>query len=334
MALVLLAGAGLVGLVVAYAHKYDNNVKREDVFGKLPANGSSSARARNIIKGPLTILMVGADQASGSPAVPGQPQIKSEGGQRTDTIMLLHIPADHKHAYFVSIPRDSFVNIPAHGSQWHGGKGKINAAYSIGGMPLLAETVSAFTHVTIDHTVAIDFAGFRDMVDALGGVDVTLDKASYDPHTGISFPAGKIHLNGANALHFVRQRHGLPGSDFDRMKRQQRFLYAMLRKAVATGTLTNPRRLNGFLSAATKSLTVDKQFPVVDMAFQFRSMRPNSLTFMTTPISGDGNDPTFGAYLVPDQTKDGALFTAMERDQMAPYVAANPVTTNDPLHGS
>jgi len=317
--------AGGAGVLVAVAGKLNANITRQDAFAGLPS------RQRAVINGPLNILVVGSDSRNtAKPNFSGRPN-SAQQDQRTDTILLMHIPADHKKAYLVSIPRDTFVTVPPYGSS-PGGKAKINSAFSDGGVPLLVQTVQDFTGLTVDHVVVVDFSGFKNMVDALGGVDVRIDQATYDPETKQRFAAGVNHLDGTRALFFVRQRYGLPASDFDRMKRQQRFLYAMLAKATSTGTLTNPAKLRGFLDAATKSITVDQGLPVVDIAYEFKGLRPADLSFLTTPIAADGVDPTWGDILLADTAKATELFTAMRDDTMAAYVTANP--PNNPLTGS
>lgn len=327
-AIVIVVGAGIAGSVVAAAQRYDNNVSRIDAFKD---NGTGhQARPRPRIDGPLTFLVVGSDSRAKDSS--NASEVAATGGQRTDTIMLVHLQSDQKSGYVVSIPRDTFVYIPP-GHGWDGGKAKINAAFQYGGVPLLVQTVEDFTKVRIDHVVVIDFKGVERVVDALGGIDVNVTESVRDSQTHAKFTKGVNHLDGKHALDYVRQRYGLPEGDFDRIKRQHQFLFALLAKAGSTGTLTNPVKLNAFLDAATKSITVDQQLGIVDLAFQLRSLRPANFTFLTTPISGYDTDPTWGSILVPYRSKAAELFEALSADTLPAWVAANPVYASDPTSG-
>ncbi len=328
--LTVLAG-GATAMVLTAAAKYDSNVKRIDAG--ITANVAvtkSQPRVRTHVDGPLTFLVVGSDSRAADPKDPKQ--FTADGGQRTDTIMLVHLQADQKHGYVVSIPRDTFVRIPA-GGAWQGGMGKINAAYQYGGVKLLVQTVEGFTGDHVDHVVIIDFRGIERVVDALGGVNVVVDRTVRDSQLHKTFLKGVNHLNGKAALYYVRGRHGLPGSDFDRIKRQHQFLASMLTKAGSTGTLTNPLKLNAFLNAASKAITVDKDLQLADMAFQMRGLRAGDFTFMTTPIAADARDPTFGAVLIPDHVKASELFAAMSEDAIGAWITANPLYASNPSHG-
>ncbi len=328
LAVISLVGAALGAVVFAAAHKYDNNVSRIDAFNR--AGSGEQARPRPRVDGPLTFLVVGSDSRSSDPH--NEAETAATGGQRTDAIMLMHLQADQKTGYVVSIPRDTFVDIPK-APGWDGGKAKINASFQYGGVPLLVQTVEAFTGAQIDHVVVIDFRGVQRVVDAVGGIDVTVSQAVRDSQTNAKFTRGVNHLNGKQALDYVRQRYGLPEGDFDRIKRQHRFLFALLAKAGSTGTLANPVKLNALLDAATKSITVDEGLQIVDLAFQLRTLRPADFTFLTTPIAGDDTDPTWGSILIADRAKAAALFAAMSSDGLPAWVAANPTYASDPTGG-
>jgi LCP family protein required for cell wall assembly len=230
--------------------------------------------------------------------------------------MLLHLPAERDKAYVISFPRDSWVEVPGYGTQ------KINAAFSYGGPPLLIQTVESLTGIRIDHFGAIDFNGFKAMTDALGGVDVNVERTVHDPKNNITWQAGKQHLDGDKALLFVRQRYNLPNGDFDRIKRQQAFLRAVTQKAADGGTVTNPLKLDRFLSAFTKSISVDESVSAGDLrslALSMRSVRGSDITFMTVPNKGPAARGSQSVVLL-DDAKAKLLYDAVRGAQVAQYV--------------
>jgi LCP family protein required for cell wall assembly len=243
---------------------------------------------------------------------------------RADTIIVMHIPASHDKAYLVSIPRDLYVPVPENaGAECGDRRAKINAAFAWGGLPLAVRTVECFTDVRMDHVVAIDFAGFKEVTDALGGVDLNVERTITSIHKPRrTFKQGMNHLNGAEALDYIRQRKQFPDGDFARMRHQQEFLRALMDKAVSTGTLANPPKLNAFLRSVTDALTVDEGFSVVDMALQFRGLRGENLQFVTSPHNG--SQMINGESVVAsDREKALAMYQAISADKMADWVRAN-----------
>lgn len=309
--IVVLTAAG-VGLAFERQSAYNDNITR--VPGALPT-GDRPAVAPGAA-GAQNWLLVGSDtRATGGTTGKGANGWKY-GAQRSDTMMLVHLPADRKKAYVISLPRDSWVEVPGHGRQ------KINAAFSYGGPNLTIRTVESLTGVRIDHYAAIDFEGFRDMVDAVGDIQVTLDRAVVDPMHQKSWKAGVNTLDGERAMWFVRQRYGLPNGDFDRIKRQQAVLSALAKKAASSGTLTNPLRLNGFLDAFTKSITVDDSVTVGrlrSLALSLRGLRTSDVSFMTLPHAGSSMQDGQSVVLL-DEVKDKVLFSAVRQDTMPGYL--------------
>jgi LCP family protein required for cell wall assembly len=302
---VLLAG-GAVGLAFNRQSAYDRNIKR--IPGAFPTGPDRPAAGP---QGVENWLLLGSDKRG-----PGDPGYGKIGGERADTIMLLHLPADHKAAYLVSFPRDAWVSIPGHG------KTKINAAYAYGGSRLLIETIEKLTGVRIDHFGTIDFAGMRTMTDALGGVDVRVNQTIYDPNNKVTWKAGVNHLNGDLALKFVRQRYGLARGDFARIERQQAFLKALAKKAVSRGTFTNPLKLNAFLDALTKSVSVDDSVKIGHLrsrALSFRNLRAGDISFMTVPTRGTGRERGQSVVYL-HALKSPMLFDALRRDRMGDYL--------------
>lgn len=304
LALVLIAGiGGFFGYM--YVNKLDNQVPRIDPFGQINAD-----RPEKVAPGASNILLLGSDSRDPD----------STANSRTDTIILMHIQADHKKAYLISIPRDSYVYVPKSPTNPKLGdrKAKINSAYSWGGAALTVEAVESLTKVRIDHVVMIDFAGFKRVTDALGGVDLYIDKTITSIHTHKNFTKGTMHLTGSQALDYVRQRYQFSDGDISRARHQQQFMKAVMDKASSSGTLTNPSRLNAFLQAVTKAITVDKDFSLTGFALEFHGLKGNDLTFMTAPIKGFGTGNGESVVLL-DDAKGQALFTAVLNDQMASY---------------
>ncbi len=314
LALLLLGGGGAFW----YYKSIDNNVARTDPFAAI-----TGARPDRIAKGAQNILLLGSDSRD--------PDNKAQAGQwRTDTIILMHLTADHKKALLVSIPRDTYVYIPKSPSNPDLGDTheKINAAFAWGGLPLTVETVEGFTGVHVDHVMLIDFGGFQQVTDALGGVDLNVEqtiKSIHPPYR--TFNKGTNHMNGAEALDYVRQRKQFADGDISRARHQQQFLKALMDKAASTGTLTSPKKLNGFLQAVSKAVTVDDDLHLADLAWQFHGLNSSDLTFLTSPYSGF---PTINGESVvqSDKEKASALYDAIAKDQVGPYV--NPSSSASP----
>ncbi|HEY8478492.1 MAG TPA: LCP family protein [Spirillospora sp.] len=309
---VALVVAGLGGLVWQRQSSYNGNIDR--IKGVMPGTDRPGPN----VKGTENWLLVGSDSREQNTTGQGG-QVWKPGRQRTDTIMLLHLPADRKKAYIVSFPRDSWVEVPGYGHQ------KINAAFSYGGPKLLIQTVENLTGIRIDHFGAIDFEGFKAMTDALGGVTVNIRHSVYDPARKKYWAAGRQKLNGEEALLFVRQRYNLPNGDFDRIKRQQAFLGALAKQAADRGTLTNPIKLDRFLSALTRSISVDEGVTaghLRSLALSMRGVRASDVVFMTTPHRGTGTRARQSVVFL-DPARCKALFEAVKTARMAEYVRQN-----------
>ena len=295
LAVVLVIGA--VTSWAAISH-FLGNIKKIDVFCHNCTRPSGGA------EGDLNILLVGSDSREGLTAAQQRSlHVGHDPGQRSDTMILLHIPRGGGKAILVSLPRDSYVTIPAHkdaaGRNVPAAHNKLNASYSIGGPKLTVETIEANTHVRIDHYVEINFLGFVKMVNALGGVSVCTPKAIYDPvrydpstgghvGSGLQLPAGKSHVNGATALAYVRAREFDPSADIGRIQRQQRFMSALVQKAESTGTLLNPFKLVSFLDAVTGSLRTDPGFgasQIERLAKKLHNMSPTHVELLTVPLA-------------------------------------------------
>ncbi|TNY38925.1 LCP family protein [Thermomonospora catenispora] len=320
VAFLLIVVLGAAALLWERQSTYNSNISR------LPGVMPTGDRPGPNVVGTENWLLVGSDTRVETKTTGEGGLVWRRGQQRADTIMLVHLPAERDKVYVISIPRDSWVTVPGYGQQ------KINAAFSYGGPPLLIETVEDLTGVRIDHFGAIDFNGFKDMTDALGGVDVHITKTVHDPMNHITWPAGKNHLNGEKALLFVRQRYNLPNGDFDRIKRQQAFLRAVTQKAATAGTVTNPLKLDRFLSAVTKSISVDEGVSAGDLrslALSLRNVRGSDITFLTVPNKGPAQRGSQSVVLL-DDAKARLLYDAVRAAKLAEYVdqhgGANKVT--------
>ena len=231
-----------------------------------------------------TFLLIGTDTPTNEPTAGTDTRASTvANGSRSDAIMLVQIADGGAHASVISIPRDSWVPIPGHGED------KINAAYAFGGPPLLIHTVESLTGVRIDHFAAIDFEGFKSITDTLGGVTVYV--AAETESGGVTFHPGPNRLDGDSALIYVRQRHGLPGGDFDREQRQQNFLRAVLTEVRTRGLLSSPARSDKIIRAFTAAISVDNSLSNEDllaMARQLSKLSSDDVDFLTAPVAGTG----------------------------------------------
>nr|WP_213002930.1 LCP family protein [Actinoplanes consettensis] len=306
----IIAGISLYG----YANGLNDDLKRTDAFSEI-----TNGRPAKTVDGALNVLLVGSDSRDPDAAK------DTTNAWRADTLILMHIPADHKSAQLISIPRDLWVNIPSANDAAcdSGSRAKINAAFAFGGLPRAVRTVECMTDVHLDHVLAIDFGGFKEVTDALGGVDLKVDQSItsiHKPHR--KFVKGTMHMNGEQALDWIRQRKQFPRGDFDRMRHQQEFLKALMDKAASGGTLSNPSKLNDFLKSVTKAVTADQDFSLTDMAVQFRSLRGENLTFITSP--NKGSETISGqSVVVADRDKALVLYKAVASDKMTEWMTAN-----------
>lgn len=329
VSLLLVAAIVFVGVAI---WKLDNNVQRVDVSTAVGTDRPTApARAAEA----LNILVLGSDTRKGlSTDDFGKDTI--EGGDHSDTNILIHISADRRSVLAVSIPRDSMVPAPPDCSptvprnewrirQW-------NTNYTNGGTGCTIRTLEGNTGVFVDHYAVVNFEGFRDMVDALGGVDVCTPVAINDPASDLKLDAGWHTLDGHEALGYVRARKTLgDGSDIGRIKRQQAFMSSVAQKAVSTEMLKRPDRLFGFLNAATKALTTDPAMGLSVMSDVARSLQdigPENIQFVTVPIEEYAPDPN------RVQWADNAelIWKAIRNDQVigAPDPTPEPTPSDSP----
>lgn len=309
---------GGVGAVMKIRDDLDANLERiGDPFEALPSRPpATSPQDTPVAETAMNILVVGSDSRISA----GDPSQWAAGAQRTDAIMLIHLPADRESAYAMSIPRDSWVEVPGHG------QAKINAAFSYGGPPLLIQTVEQLTSVRIDHFAVADFESFQAITDELGGVRMTLKEDLYDRST-LVLPAGEQLLTGEQALLYVRQRKNLARGDFDRVQRQQAWMRAIVARMRSEQTLQNPTTWVPVLTAVTDSLAVDDGFTqevMNDLVDRSRSLGSEDIGFFTVPTAGTGTSADGQSIVLLAQPAFDELMAAVASDTVAEYLAAHP----------
>ena len=271
----------------------------------------------------MNILLAGTDNGSSGATLSDAVNAGKwkPGSFRSDTVMVVHLDAARRNVYVVSIPRDSWVLIDGIGMS------KLNAAFSYGGPSLLVKTVEQLTKLRIDHLAMIDWAGFKDLTTALGGVQVYIPQTFYDSSQKREWKKGYQTLAGQDALQYVRTRYDLPSEngDFGRINRQLNFLRQVLHDAMSSGTLTNPIRLANVLRAVTSNLTVDDGFSTADMrslALQLRGIGSKGVTFMTAPLKKDpyGTSPDGQSIVLLDKREGAALWRSMRMDDVDRYL--------------
>jgi LCP family protein required for cell wall assembly len=276
-------------------------------------------------KGPaaeaVNILLLGTDRRSAVPTTGERARADAwvPGAQRADAMLLLHIDGDRDGAAVISLPRDSWAEIPRYGHA------KLNAAYSYGGPSLAVEAVEQLTRVRIDHLAVIDWAGIRALTDQLGGVTVTVPETVHDSARGITWTAGVHHLDGQAALDYVAQRYGLPGGDLDRARRQQNFLRTVLAKAlhrIADGGLWDVYSL---LRVMTSNVSVDAEWSTRDMAtlgWSLRGLDTSDVAFLTAPVAGLGWEGVQSVVYL-DRRAGRELWSAVRADRLGTWLREN-----------
>ncbi len=273
--------------------------------------------------GPVNILVAGIDTRSGLTRHQEiELHVGNDVSMNSDTLMLVHIPASHDSVQVVSIPRDTWINIPGHGMN------KINAAIGIGGPALMVKTVEQATGLAINDYVEIDFLGFVRVINALGGVNICLPYAVDDSYSGLHLSAGEHHVGGVTALAFTRDRHSFALSDLARISDQQQLLSSLFAEATDSGLLADPFRLQQFLSSVAAAVTVDRGFNLIRLADELRGIRPQDITFTTVPLASlDYMTPAGQSAVLWNKQAAAALFTRLRNDS----VTASPAR---PQHAS
>lgn len=320
---VVVLGCGAVGHAVMTG--LDTGIERVDPFKDMK-NRPQAGHG-------LNVLLVGTDgREKISPEEKREYRLGGAPCHCTDTIMLVHLSADRERASVISLPRDSYAEVPAHrdlvtGEDHKAHPVRLNAAYAEGGPNLTVRTVEHMTRVKIDHYLEVDFTSFMRTVDAMGGVEICTVKTMRDQNTGLDLLPGTHRLSGGQALQYVRARHVDGASDLGRMQRQQRFVAALIKQATGSGVLLNPVKFKQVSSTLLGSVRADKDFGSEQMLALGQAMRgftPSSSEFASVPVE----DPSFpvkgiGSTVKWDEAQAAKLFDALRRDRpLAPAPAA------------
>jgi LCP family protein required for cell wall assembly len=314
-ALLAVVSIGLIGAEKAFNARYLDSLHHGKLLSPDARNGTS-------LSGPLNFLLIGSDFRARNPGM----------GARSDTIIIVHVPATLDRAYLISIPRDLRVHIPPDPDNGFTGRlDKINASFQYGGqgeggVQLLSETLTQLVGVRFDGAALVNFGGFDKVVEALGGVRLCVDEQVRSIHTGHLFRTGCQDLTAAQTLDYLRQRETLPGGDFDRQRHQQQFLQAIFAKTFANGLAQSPVRLDQIIRGVGSSMTVDTNgVPLDQLVFTLRNIRPSALVGVRLP----SYTRTIGgiSYVLPTGVA-ATLYAAIDDDTLAQWVAAYPSWVN------
>ncbi|MET8834001.1 LCP family protein [Micromonospora sp. NPDC004540] len=338
--LMMTSGIAIVGSK-AVIGQATSSIDQGNLLGEA---GKSDAEGGNSLDGPIDMLLLGVDAR----------QRWAADDVRSDTIIILHIPATHDQAYLISIPRDTEAQIPAfQKSGYRGGTDKINAAFFHGaqngggwegGAQLMAKTIKQMTGISFDGAAIINFGGFKKIIDALGTVRICVShevpshhmsmvdgkpmwnadaKKTGKPYKPVVHKKGCKEMEGWEALDYSRQRYGLPNSDYDRQQNQQQLIKAMAKKATDKGMMTNPIKLNSLIKAAGTAFILDTNgVPIADFIFTLKGVSGNDLVTLRT--NGGTYSPN------ADHSKESLnelsmdMFKAVKNDKLADFVVANP----------
>lgn len=338
---VLLALTGVGGFLVY--RKLDANITSKDISSII---GPAAERPLKVATKPSAvkysaenILLIGSDTRVGADnAGYGSPSLII--GARSDTTILLHLAADRKSAVAVSIPRDSWVELPScqlpTGGTTAPRTDRFNEAFAAGGAACTFRTVEQLTQIRLDHYIVIDFGGFKRMIDALGGVEVCVVQPVHDAKAHLDLPAGTTLVDGTEALAYVRARYSLAdGSDLSRINRQQAFLSSLVTKARSSNLLLKPVSLYQFLDAATKSVTTDPGLGSLDalrkLASSVSGLKGSRVTFLTVPNHTYEPNPNVVEW---DSEASQAVFAAIREDKPLPGTTAPTTTAPTPTPGA
>jgi LCP family protein required for cell wall assembly len=272
--------------------------------------------------GPMNILVLGSDiRGNAREALQRQEATGERADQRSDMIMLVHIPADRRKVYGISIMRDSWVKIPGHSDS------RINESLTLGGPRLVADTVSSLLNTHIDHYAMLDFDGFKKLTDALGGIDVNVTvpfTATFE--TQHTFTPGMNKLDGQAALEFVRERKAFPDGDYQRVRNQQTYVRSVIAQLLHAGKFNDPAITRELIKVISPHLIVDPGFDataLATVAYALRGTDPAASVFFTLPTAGTGTSPDGESIVLPDYGGIAEVAAALKADGLAGYAEAH-----------
>lgn len=313
-ALVLVGGSGL-----GYAYfKLNGNIKGVDINASLGTD-----RPVNVDNGSMDILVLGSDSRSGANSSYGADQ----GGARSDTAMIVHVNEGHKTASVVSVPRDTIVERPDcesdEGTAEGAGRAMFNTAYEVGGPACAVKTVEKMSGIRMDHYIEVDFTGFKQLIDDLGGVKITTKEAIDDSKSHLNLEPGTHTLDGEQALGLVRTRKSVgDGSDLGRIQLQQAFIKALITQVKEIGLLSSPKKLYDLGDTATRAITPDSELDSVRELASFagglKSLGASDVDMITLPVEYDPADPN---RVVPLEKASQQVWTALRTDKPIPASA-------------
>ncbi len=284
--------------------------------------------------GSENILVLGSDTRSGGNRKLGGGT--DDGTARSDTAMIVHVHQGHKKASVVSIPRDTLIDRPdctdTDGNDHPAARGVMfNSAYSTGGAPCAVKTVESISGLRMDHYLEVDFSGFQNLIDDLGGVKVTTTEAIKDPDSHLDLSAGTHRLDGEQALGLVRTRHGVgDGSDLGRIQLQQAFVKALVGQVKDIGLLGNPKKLYDLADTATRTVTTDSDLGSVNSLMSFvsglKGIGASRMDMVTMPVV---YDPADGNRVLVEKTKAQQVWTALKNDDPIPASASEGTATGE-----
>ena len=312
LAALLIVGALIAGAVYAVSidRAVNGNLRHnsEQLPVETPTAKGEKARPAKRSGTAVNYVLMGSDSRD----------VGNAGQGRSDVLMVMHLAADRKSAYMISFPRDMYVPIPGHG------KNKINAAFAYGGPPLTVRTLEGLLDTRMDHVALIDFEGFINLTEELGGVRVYNKYPSVSG--GYKFPVGNVNLRGEQALAYVRERHQLPHGDLDRAERQRVVLRAILAKGLAKETVSNPFKFVNFARGVAQHVSVDDRLTESKLRKTALSLRlsANDVHLLQAPISRFGTSPTKQSIDIVDKKQLAQLAKALQNDQMDKYLDKYP----------
>lgn len=270
----------------------------------------------------MNVLLLGVDHADDGTA--DAQALDGAVSQRSDSMMLVHIPEDRSQVYVMSMVRDMYVEIPGHGMN------KLNAAISLGGVPLLMQTIEGLFSTKLDHVAMVDFGGFRELSTALGGVTVNNEIPFTANDTDYFYPAGDITLEGDRALRFVRERKSFTNGDYQRVANQRKFIAAAANQVLSSGTLTNPVKLYDIVDKVSPYLTFDDDFDaatLVGLGLQLKNVDTENMKMFTMPTAGTSTSADGQSIELASELAIAQISEALQGDAMADYLRENPPET-------